>query len=281
MGVTGVGSPRDNSIAIKKADGTVVARITRAGGKNKKKKKLNYNYREISGQLMRAATSVGARVVMVRAFQKVGTLYRKLKSGEYSEKEVERAIAHAEQIAMVAKKRMKHLQEEERLKKGGPCEAEMEEEAKEAETRKPVPENAENAENAELDSEEIERLMKELEATLEEIERMEQMEQMGGLEEAVTGLQEDMDPEDLKLLKKKHRSKELKEIMEADMKYLKALFHELEKARREGASGIGGGNNAGSSNNSGVSLEIAGVEMAASMPEIPAEAAGGNIDVSI
>ena len=122
MGVTGVGSPKDNSIAIKKADGTVVARVNRTGSKNKKKKKLNYNYREISGQLMRTATSVGARVVMVRAFQKVGTLYRKLKSGDYSEKEVERAIAHAEQIAMVAKKRMKHLQEEERLKKGGSCE---------------------------------------------------------------------------------------------------------------------------------------------------------------
>lgn len=273
MGVTGVGSPRDNSIAIKKADGTAAARITRTGSKNKKKKKLNYNYREISGQLMRAATSVGARVVMVRAFQKVGTLYRKLRSGDYNEKEVERAIAHAEQIAMVAKKRMKHLQEEERLKKGGPCEAEMEEEAEEAGTRKP---ELENAENAELDSEEIERLMEELEATLEEIDRMEQM---GEMEEAATGLQEDMDPEDLKLLKKKHRSKELKEIMEADMKYLKALFHELEKERREGASGIGGGSS--NSNGSGVSLELAGVEMAAAMPEMPVEAAGGSIDVSI
>ena len=29
MGVTGVGSPKDNSIAIKKADGTVVARVNR------------------------------------------------------------------------------------------------------------------------------------------------------------------------------------------------------------------------------------------------------------
>ncbi len=274
MGITGVSRPRDPSTAIRKADGTAVARTTRAGGKNKKKK-LNYNYREISGQLMRAVTSVGARVVMVRAFQKVGTLYRQLRSGNYNEREVERAIAHAEQIAVVAKKRMKHLQEEERLKKGGPCEAEMEEEAEEAKTQKP---EMENTEGAELDSEEIERLMEELEATLEEIERMEQM---GELEEAATGLQEDMDPEDLKLLKKKHRSKELKEIMEADMKYLKALFHQLEKERREGASGIGGGNNSGSNHNSGVSLEIAGVEMAASMPEMPAEAAGGSIDVSI
>ena len=210
MGVTGVGSPKDNSIAIKKADGTVVARVNRTGSKNKKKKKLNYNYREISGQLMRTATSVGARVVMVRAFQKVGTLYRKLKSGDYSEKEVERAIAHAEQIAMVAKKRMKHLQEEE-----------------------------------------------------------------------ATGVQEDMDPEDLKLLKKKHRSKELKEIMEADMKYLKALFYQLEKERRENASGAGGSGNSASGNGSGVSLELAGVEMAASMPEAPVEATGGSIDVTV
>ena len=275
MGVTGVGSPKDNSIAIKKADGTVVARVNRTGSKNKKKKKLNYNYREISGQLMRTATSVGARVVMVRAFQKVGTLYRKLKSGDYSEKEVERAIAHAEQIAMVAKKRMKHLQEEERLKKGGPCEAEMEEESEEAGTEML---GMENAENTKLDSEEIERLMEELEATLEEIDRMEQM---GELEEVATGVQEDMDPEDLKLLKKKHRSKELKESMEADMKYLKALFYQLEKERRENASGAGGSGNSASGNGSGVSLELAGVEMAASMPEAPVEATGGSIDVTV
>lgn len=280
MGVTGVGSPRDNSIAIKKADGTVAARITRTGSKNKKKKKLNYNYREISGQLMRAATSVGARVVMVRAFQKVGTLYRKLRSGDYNEKEVERAIAHAEQIAMVAKKRMKHLQEEERLKKGGPCEAEMEEEAEEAGTRKP---ELENAENAELDSEEIERLMEELEATLEEIDRMEQM---GELEEAATGLQEDMDPEDLKLLKKKHRSKELKEIMEADMKYLKAVFDKLAREKQENASGgagsIGDGSDAYMSN-SNVALELGGADIPVQMPAVDAAALveGGTIDTSV
>ena len=136
----------------------------------------------------------------------------------------------------------------------------------------------ENAENTKLDSEEIERLMEELEATLEEIDRMEQM---GELEEVATGVQEDMDPEDLKLLKKKHRSKELKEIMEADMKYLKALFYQLEKERRENASGAGGSGNSASGNGSGVSLELAGVEMAASMPEAPVEATGGSIDVTV
>lgn len=270
MGVTGVGSPRDNSIAIKKPDGTVVARITRTKSNNKKKKKLNYNYREISGQLMRTATSVGARVVMIRAFNKVGTLYRKLRSGDYNEKEVERAIAHAEQIAAVAKKRMKHLQEEERLKKGGPCEAELEEENEEI---RPEELGTENGEDMELDSEEMRRLMEELEETLEEMEKMDQMEE---LEEVTAGVQEDMDPEDLKLLKKKHRSKELKEIMEADLKYLKALFQQLEKERREGSSA--GIDNSGSS---GVSLELSGVEMAAPMPDIPVEAAGGSIDVMI
>lgn len=270
MGVTGIGSSGDNSIAIKKADGTVVARVTRTKSKNKKKKKLNYNYREISGQLMRTATSVGARVVMIRAFNKVGTLYRKLRSGDYNEKEVERALAHAQQIAMVAKKRMKHLQEEEKLKRGGPCEAELEEENEEI---RPEELEAENGEGVELDSEEVRRLMEELEETLEEIEQMEQMEE---LEEVTGGLQEDMDPEDLKLLKKKHRSKELKEIMEADMKYLKALFQQLEKERREGSSV-----SIDNSGSSGVSLEIAGVEMAAPMPEVPVEAAGANIDVTV
>ena len=122
----------------------------------------------------------------------------------------------------------------------------------------------ENAENTKLDSEEIERLMEELEATLEEIDRMEQM---GELEEVATGVQEDMDPEDLKLLKKKHRSKELKEIMEADMKYLKALFYQLEKERRENASGAGGSGNSASGN--GISVPASSLSSSISASQEP------------
>ena len=56
-----------------------------------------------------------------------------------------------------------------------------------------------------------------------------------------------MDPEDLEMLKKKHRAKELRKITEADMEYLKALFNELEKEKQD--------------NQNGVSLELAGIEV--------------------
>ena len=43
-----------------------------------------------------------------------------------------------------------------------------------------------------------------------------------------------MDPEDLDLLKKKHRSDEVRDILAADLKYLKAFFGRLERERQVG-----------------------------------------------
>lgn len=261
MGIMGIGSSGIGTITFRKADGTVSGTMGVSKSSSKKKKKLNYNYREISGELMRARTSTNARMVRTRAFSKVATLHRKLRSGEYNEREVEKAIIHAEQIARVARKKVKHLQEEERLKKGGPCEAEMEEEKEEFSLEDL---GLEELEDVDLDSEEMRKLMEELEETLEELEELEDMD---GLEELTGTAQEDMDPEDLKLLKKKHRAKELKEIVEADMKYLRALFNELEKERREGISSV--------------SLEIAGMEVPVQAVEVPVAVEGGSIDVMV
>ncbi len=260
MGMMGIGGSGMGTAVSKRAEGTAARTIKTSRQQKKKKKKLVYNHREISGQLIRAKTSVGAKQVTARAFQKVALLYRQLRSGEYDENKVRRAIMHAEQIAQVARKKVKHLQEEERGKKGGPCEAERDENGDgiRDEIRKG---NMEIAENAELDSEEMRKLMEELEETLEELESLEELEELTAVS------YDDMDPEDLELLKKKHRAKELRKITEADMQYLKALFNELEKERREGQSGV--------------SLELAGIEMQAQMPEVPAVTEGGNIDVTI
>ena len=114
---------------------------------------------------------------------------------------------------------------------------------------------------AEADAEEMKEFMEGLEETLEELESLDE------LEELTTVSYEDMDPEDLDLLKKKHRAKELREITEADMKYLKALFQELEKERQD--------------NQNAVSLELAGIEMPIPAAEIPAAIEGGNIDVTV
>ena len=86
----------------------------------------------------------------------------------------------------------------------------------------------------------------------------------------------EMDPEDLDQLKKKHRSEELREIMEADMKYLKALFNRLAREKEEGPGGQDYGSNDYAS---GVSLEIGGLDIPVATVEAPVLIEGSNFDV--
>ncbi len=93
-----------------------------------------------------------------------------------------------------------------------------------------------------------------------------------------------MDPEDLELMKKKHRADEMRAIVEADMKYLKFMFDKLEKERQSNSNSISSYSSVSYDNNSSandsVSLELGGVD-------IPVEAApdamtiveGGAVDV--
>ena len=95
-----------------------------------------------------------------------------------------------------------------------------------------------------------------------------------------------MDPADLELMKKKHRAKEMREIMEADMKYLKAVFDKLAKEKQENASGRAGsmGDNSSSyMNDSGVALELGGADVSVQMTPADAVALveGRTIDASV
>ena len=49
------------------------------------------------------------------------------------------------------------------------------------------------------------------------------------LSESLEVVKGDMDPADLRMMKIKHRNKEMKEIVKADSEYLKAYFEHLEK----------------------------------------------------
>ena len=68
-----------------------------------------------------------------------------------------------------------------------------------------------------------------------------------------------MDPEDVKLLKQKHRAKELKEIAEADSEYLKAVFEKLNEsmhtdAAAQAAASMGGGSVSAAANSDPLGL---------------------------
>ncbi len=257
-------------ITLKKADGAACGTVTKTKPSKVKKKKLRYNLKEISSQLMQARTAGSAKQIAVKARTKAATLRKKLKTGEYDDKELEAAIIHAEQMERVARKRVKHLQEEESVKtSGGVCAAELEEE---------VDINweiAEGYDSADLEMEkmtqemlrEMQELMQEFQETMQDT--MEQLEESAVdelAEEVLISVSKEMDPADLELLKKKHRADELREIAEADMKYLRAIFDKLEKEKRDAACGV--------------SLELGGSEMPV-MTEAPVVMEGAVIDVTV
>ncbi len=59
------------------------------------------------------------------------------------------------------------------------------------------------------------------------------MDEMGmdELSDTMLSVKKDIDPADLKMMKIKHRNKEMKEIVKADAEYLKAVFNRLEKMK--------------------------------------------------
>ena len=88
------------------------------------------------------------------------------------------------------------------------------------------------------------------------------MEEMGldGLSDNAVSVNREMDSADLKMMKIKHRNKEMKDIVKADAEYLKAVFDRLEKMKDNPVIPSGGGMSlsAGSSGTS-FSADAAGI----------------------
>lgn len=269
---------RSNSrvITLKNLDGTVAGTIRITNPTKKKLKRIKYNFKEISAQILRSKTSVSSSQVVVRARGKVAMLQRMLRTGEYDDKALENAIIHAKKMVRIAKKKTKHLKEEEKAKYQGFCSVETNQNNPEIELEEE--EDIEEAE-PELSDEELKRLMQEFQELMKE--SMSEMGEEMGLgdlaEELTMTVQKDMSPEDLENLKKKHRAEELKEIMQADMKYLKALFEQMEKEKQGGSVSNSSFNN----NSNGVSLQLGGMELPVQVQETPVITEGGSIDVSI
>lgn len=272
----------------------------------KKMKKLQYNFKLISSQIMRAKTSNSAAKAVSSAKRMVAQLRRKRKSSEYDDEELQAAITHAQAMERVAKKHLKNVQQEERMARGMEAVAEPEQEEYEA---------AEDALAGELQesdfsedsagmheqlAEEMARLQEELSGSMEDLsqemaEEMEQlmqdyedmlgdaMEELGGdLFESLSAVDIDAEPEDLKALKQKHRAKEMQEIAKADAKYLKAVFEKFAAERQQAMSGVNrsmGAAVGGVSNAGGMAPQAAaGVVVSTSAP---APSTGGSVDVSV
>lgn len=273
MSMIGIGNRRNVTRAILwDRDGnqigtvSVTRKVQTNKKEEKKQKKLQYNFRRVSSQILRAKTSGTAGMAVKQAIYQVVLLLRKQASGEYDENELRRALTHANRIKRVAKKKEKHLKEEEQAKSGMEREefeelqepektAELSDDRLQEEMQKELEEMLTSMEDI------TDELMESLEAALEEMVGLEELN-----EEVMGDVFGDMSPEDLETLKKKHRAKELREITEADMKYLKSKFQSLQNER--------------DSAKYGVMLELMGEKISVEqMITVPPESVGGCIDM--
>lgn len=272
-GTMTVSSPRKRATTNTKS-------VSMANNK-KKKKKLQYNFKRLSNQIMQSKTSINAKQITTKTKFQIADLRMKLISGDYDYVEIHNALTHAEKIARVAKKRLKNLQEEENLEKSG---GKGLTDPEEMQTEKD--EDDEIIDTTGMTQDELKQLVQEIQEELEkieeELEKTMEDSQDHLMEEFVQGSNRQMDPEDLEQLKKKHRADEIRDIMKADMEYLKALFDKLEKEKSAGVSGFGDNSSDSgdsSGNASGVSLQIGGIDIPVSNVEAPLEIAGATVDV--
>ena len=265
-------------------------------------KKLKYQFKNISSKILRSKTSQAAKQAAGQARREVLRLKRQKQNSDSDSEEIEAAIAHAQAMERVAKKKAKHLEEEEMVKAAGGIwqgDRICEEETKDVQDAEA--ENAQNEEemSAEDSADEVSgdfsayeyaadsydisdyidlgmdafyaqagdfmsemsdftsEMMQEMSDSLRDL-----MEEMGLDVESdtVVSVNREMDPADLKMMKIKHRNKEMKDIVKADAEYLKAVFDHLEKMKDNMVIPTGGGMSlsAGSSGTS-FSADAAGI----------------------
>lgn len=236
-------------------------------------KKLKYQFKNISSKILRSKTSQAAKQAAGQARREIMRLKCQKQNSDSDSEEIDAAIAHAQAMERVAKKKAKHLEEEEMVKAAdGICQGDWisEEETKDAQDAEAK--NVQNAEemSTEGSADEMSRdlsayeyagnsydisddidlgmdafyaqtgdfmsemsdftseMMQEMSDSLRDL-----MEEMGldGISDTAVSVNREMDPADLKMMKIKHRNKEMKDIVKADAEYLKAVFNHLEKMK--------------------------------------------------
>ena len=264
-------------------------------------KKLKYQFKNISSKILRSKTSQAAKQAAGQARREVLRLKRQKQSGNYDDEEIEAAINHAKAMERVAKKKAKHLEEEEMAKaargiwQGEKVCTDEEERTSDTdqntdpEAKEELPCEASDAQS-DMDLEKYDypqldefllqtsELMVEISDFTSEMmqELSDSMRDMGmdELSDTMLSVKKDIDPADIKMMKIKHRNKEMKEIVKANAEYLKAVFDRLEKMKDNPVIPSGGGMSlsAGSSGTS-FSADAAGI----GVPTVPASV----IDISL
>lgn len=168
------------------------ARMTGVRGTTKTaKKQLNYNHREISGQLVRAKKAQSAATVLTRAKGKLAVLQRAAGTGQYDSRELANAIAHARRMVRCAQLKVRNLKEEEQEQKAHSREDGAKKQQKQGEIKRRV------------------------------AQKERQLKQKITLEESQEVLKEKRKRNEMIQKRRMHRNQEQGKINEADMKYIK------------------------------------------------------------
>lgn len=78
--------------------------------------KYRYNYKDVSGKILRAKNSVSAGLAVIAAKRKVVEVKRKLLAEDGDSDELQLALTHAQRMEMAARKKKHHLEQEEMVK---------------------------------------------------------------------------------------------------------------------------------------------------------------------
>ena len=189
--------------SIRKSTNTFeqMAGVSSSGGTSKKQ--LNYNHRDISGQLLRAKKPQSASAALTRAKSKVSMLQRAAASGQYDSKEVANALAHARRMVRCAQLKVRNLREEEREQQSAQKENNGKSQQKEHEVKRRV------------------------------AQKERQLKQKVSIENTQEVLRQKKKKNEMAQKQQRHRSQERGKIAEADFKYIKSQL--------EDGKGFGGG----------------------------------------
>ena len=216
----------------KKTDETAIA-----------KKKVRYSFKSISSKIISSRTSIAAKSAASAAKREIQRLKDARRTGKYDSEEIDAAIDHAKAMERIARKKARHLEEEEaadrcssgcRQTEAAPA-GENEENSSVKEEIRSLRDEADAMEKKAENGEYIESDM----ATNELIdclcesmdEMLDQLEELTDLMDGLLSDPADMDPEDIEALKIRHRNREMKDMTKADAEYLKATFEQLEAER--------------------------------------------------
>ena len=209
------------TLSIRKSTNTFeqMAGVSSSGGTSKKQ--LNYNHRDISGQLLRAKKPQSASAALTRAKSKVSMLQRAAASGQYDSKEVANALAHARRMVRCAQLKVRNLREEEREQQSAQKENSGKSQKKEHEVKRRV------------------------------AQKERQLKQKVSIENTQEVLRQKKKKNEIAQKQQRHRSQERGKIAEADFKYIKSQL--------EAGKGFGGGSSY--CEDSGFTLDISDAAM--------------------